>query len=244
MMKKTTLAAILVIPVAAAAAAVAVSLAPLEARSHQSNGSVESGTTVADLAADAERDPAVTFAVAGTGNAARYRVREQLVGFDLPNDAVGTTSDVSGAIGFDASGKVIPATSRIVVNVATLQSDKDRRDGYVRGRILETEQFPRVELAITYVRGLELPVPSSGTRALTLGGNLTIRGVTRPTTWQLNATFTDSTVTGTASTAFTFDDFTLTQPRVPVVLSVADTIRLEYDFTFVRTSALDDERPR
>jgi hypothetical protein len=36
------------------------------------------------------------------------------------------------------------------------------------------------------------------------------------------------------STAFTFDDFQLNQPRVPIVLSVADTIRLEYDFRLVR----------
>jgi hypothetical protein len=41
-------------------------------------------------------------------------------------------------------------------------------------------------------------------------------------------------VSGTASTGFTFADFGLTQPRVPVVLSVADTIRLEYDFTLLR----------
>jgi hypothetical protein len=40
-------------------------------------------------------------------------------------------------------------------------------------------------------------------------------------------------VVGTAATAFTFKDFGLEQPRVPVVLSVADTIRLEYDFHFV-----------
>jgi hypothetical protein len=35
---------------------------------------------------------------------------------------------------------------------------------------------------------------------------------------------------------FTFKDFSLEQPRVPVVLSVADTIKLEYDFRFVSES--------
>jgi len=38
-------------------------------------------------------------------------------------------------------------------------------------------------------------------------------------------------------TAFTFKDFELVQPRVPVVLSVADTIKLEYDFRFATESA-------
>ena len=48
-----------------------------------------------------------------------------------------------------------------------------------------------------------------------------------PTGWR------EMAVTGTAATAFTFADFGLTQPKVPIVLSVADTIHLEYDFHFV-----------
>jgi hypothetical protein len=40
-------------------------------------------------------------------------------------------------------------------------------------------------------------------------------------------------VVGTATTAFTFKDFNLDQPKVPIVLSVADTLKLEYDFRFV-----------
>jgi hypothetical protein len=58
--------------------------------------------------------------------------------------------------------------------------------------------------------------------------------VTRPTTWNVTARFNGNQITGSATTAFTFADFELTQPRVPVLLSVADTIRLEYDFTLQR----------
>jgi len=60
-----------------------------------------------------------------------------------------------------------------------------------------------------------------------------VRGVTRPTVWQVTARYDRGRIMGSARTAFTFADFDLTQPRVPVVLSVADTIRLEYDFTLV-----------
>jgi hypothetical protein len=84
--------------------------------------------------------------VAPDGNEARYRIREQLVGVDLPNDAIGATSDVSGGIAFDPTGKLVPSSSKFVVNVGALKSDRDRRDGYVRGRILETSQYPTVEL--------------------------------------------------------------------------------------------------
>ena len=163
----------------------------------------------------------------------RYRVREQLVGVDLPNDAVGATSDVLGGIAFDATGKLVPSSSKFVVNVGTLKSDRDRRDGYVRGRILETSQFPTVELTPTALQGLTLPAPASGTKAFQVVGNLTVHGVTKPTTWNVNANFDGGRVTGTAATTFLFSDFGLTQPRVPVVLSVADSIKLEYTFALV-----------
>ncbi len=68
-------------------------------------------------------------------------------------------------------------------------------------------------------------------------GNLTVRGKTKPTVWKVTAQFQPATVTGAAQTAFTFNDFEIQQPRVPVVLSVADTIKLELDFSMVREAA-------
>jgi len=171
--------------------------------------------------------------VAPDGNEVRYRVREQLVGLDMPNDAVGATSDVTGGIAFDAKGNLVPASSRFVVNVATLKSDKARRDGYVRGRILEASAYPTVTLAPTSIKGLTPPLPTSGSRTFKVVGDLTVHGVTKPTTWQVEAAFNAGRVTGTATTTFPFSEFGLTQPRVPVVLSVADTIKLEYAFSLV-----------
>ena len=176
----------------------------------------------------------VRLQVAASGNEARYRVREQLAGFDLPNDAVGRSSAVTGVMVLDSAGRVVPADSRITVDVSGITSDRDRRDGYVRRRILETDSFPNVILRPTAVSGLPWPLPSSGSRTFTLTGDLTVKGVTRPTSWQVTAAFGGDTVTGLAATAFTFADFGLAQPRVPVVLSVGDTIRLEYDFTLAR----------
>jgi len=171
--------------------------------------------------------------VASEGNEARYRIREQLVGVDLPNDAVGATGDVSGGIAFDSTGKLVPASSKFTVNVSSLKSDRDRRDGYVRGRILETSQYPTVELTPTAIRGLTLPLPTSGNKTFQIVGDLTVHGVTKPTTWNVTATFDKGRVSGAAATSFLFSDFGLNQPRVPVVLSVADSIKLEYTFSLV-----------
>jgi|SRR5690242_699848 len=171
--------------------------------------------------------------VAPAGNEVRYRVREQLAGFDLPNDAVGKTAAVTGGITFDAKGTVVPAASKVEVNVEGLTSDRSRRDGYVRARVLETAQYPTVTLAPTAVTGLTWPLPTSGSRTFQLTGDLTVHGTTHSTTWNVTATFNGSDVTGTAITGFTFGDFGLMQPRVPIVLSVADSIHLEYDFHLV-----------
>lgn len=187
--------------------------------------------------ADARSTAAVRFVTTPAGNAARYRVREQLVGVDLPNDAIGETSGVTGVIAADAKGQLIPAESKFTVDVSTLKSDKDRRDGFVRGRVLETREFPTVTFVPTSVTGLSLPLPRSGTRAFQVTGDLTVRGVTHPTTWNGTARFQPGKVTGSASTAFTFADFDITQPRVPVVLSVADTIRLEMDFSMAEQNS-------
>jgi len=226
MKTKTTVAATL-LPVMAALIA---------AGCRQSEAAVNETRAAADTSAGDVALPAtdgLQLAVAPEGNEVRYRVREQLVGVDLPNDAVGATTEVSGGIAFDATGKLAPASSKFVVNVANLKSDRDRRDGYVRGRILETSQFPTVELSPTAIRGLTLPLQTSGAKSFQLVGDLTVRGVTKPTTWNVDAKFDGNRVTGTATTSFLFSEFGLTQPRVPVVLSVADSIKLEYTFALV-----------
>jgi polyisoprenoid-binding protein YceI len=186
-----------------------------------------------ELATQGNAEVAVRYVTAPTGNAARYRIREQLVGLDLPNDAVGETSAVTGSIAADAKGNIIAGSSKFTVDVTGLKSDKDRRDNFVRRRVLETEQHPSVTFVPKSVRGVSLPLPTSGKRSFELVGDMTVRGTTRPTVWKVEATFHPDRMTGAASTSFTFDDFGITQPRVPVVLSVDETIKLELDFVLV-----------
>lgn len=198
---------------------------------------VASSTALGQAKSPATRSPSkksrasshVHYVVAPQGNEARYRVREQLVGLDLPNDAVGTTQDIAGALVVDANGNVVRDSSKIVVTLTSLKSDKERRDNFIKRRTMETEKFPTVELVPTALKGLNgstLGAPAN----FELLGDLTVHGVTRPTTWKVSAHADGDDIVGSATTAFTFKDFSLDQPKVPVVLSVADTIKLEYDF--------------
>jgi polyisoprenoid-binding protein YceI len=173
------------------------------------------------------------YVVAPTGNEARYRVREQLAGFDLPKDAIGATKSVTGRIVVGADGKVVKDSSKLVIKLADLKSDQTRRDNYLRKSTLETTKYPNAELVPTALEGLLMPIEPGSSQTFSVKGNLTVHGVTHPTTWNVTARAEGKDVVGTAATAFTFKDFGLEQPRVSIVLNVADTIRLEYDFRFV-----------
>ncbi|MDF1504035.1 YceI family protein [Roseisolibacter sp. H3M3-2] len=181
----------------------------------------------------AAKGTSLRYLVAPTGNEARYRVREQLVGKDLPNDVIGVTKDVTGQLVVQPDGKVVSG-SKISVKVASLASDQTRRDNYLRRRTLETDKYPTVDVVPTTFTGISSPIPAGQSRDFSLTANMTIHGVTRPTTWQVTARAEGKDVVGTAKTSFTFKDFSLEQPKVPIVLSVADTVRLEYDFRFTQ----------
>jgi len=183
---------------------------------------------------DCRVGPAVRIRLvpAPDGNEARFRVKEQLAMLTMPNVAVGVTSRITGALVLDG-GKVVPAESRFSVALDSLKSDRDRRDGYIKHRTLETDRFPTADLAVTALPGLPWPLPDSGTMTFQIVGDLTIHGVTRPSTWQVTAEAKDGGFTGTASTRVKFEDFGMTQPRVAIVLSVEDDIGLEYQFHLI-----------
>ena len=167
----------------------------------------------------------------GDGTIARYKVEEVLAntGFKV---ATGETLDVAGSIALDADGNVIADSSRIAVQAATLRTDSNRRDGYVRNRTLQTDTWPEVVFIPTSVDGLPTPISdATGSVEFAITGDLTVRDQTREVTWDATAEFPgDGTASGLASVVFTFEDFGMDKPRVAIVVSVEDEILLELDF--------------
>jgi polyisoprenoid-binding protein YceI len=182
----------------------------------------------------AAKGRALHLVLAPEGNEARYKVREQLVGFDFPNDAVGKTSRVTGMLMIGTDGKIVKDSSSFTVDLASIASDKPQRDNYVRTRTLMTAQHPTAVFVPTSAVGLPAVLPTSGEVKFDLIGDLTVHGVTKPSTWKVVAKMgPGESVAGTASTSFKFGDFNMTVPSARSVLSVVDVITLEYDFTLV-----------
>lgn len=172
-------------------------------------------------------DTVIAFLVTDKSEA-RYRVREQLAGVNFPSDAVGTTKSITGTIYGRMDGTILPQ-SKFRVDLRTLKSDDDRRDNFVGQSVLNTRNFQFAEFVPKEVKGLTLPIPTTGDVKFQLIGDLTIRNVTKSVTWEVDGKINGGEGTGTAKTNFNFAYFNLTQPRVPMVLSIVDDIKLEVE---------------
>ena len=166
---------------------------------------------------------------------ASYRVTEQFVGIDFPNDAIGSTSAVTGSITIAKDGSIAP-DSKLTADLSKLTSDQDMRDNFVRTRVLETDKYPMAEFVPTKITGVPAMIPFTGQAGIHLTGNLTVHGVTKEVTLQGIATFNrDSTIDGRAKTSFTFETFGLTKPAIARLMNVEDKIDLDIVFRFKRS---------
>ncbi len=172
----------------------------------------------------------VKFVLVAGKSEARYRVREQLAGVNLPSDAIGVTKDVSGEIIGKADGSVVKEQSKFRVDLNTLRSDRDQRDNFLRRSTLETNRYRYADFTARAIKGLAIPPPRSGEVAFQLIGDLTIKNVTKEVVWDVKGKIEGEEFTGIATTSFKFGYFNIEIPRVQSVLSIEDNIKLELDF--------------
>ena len=202
------------------------------------------GVTTARIEAGQAAGPTTLELTEGTK--VRYRVDERLVGVDFGNEAVGTTEAVTGKIVIKADGSIDTANSKLTVDMRTFKSDQSMRDMYIQGAVLNTKEFPMLEFVPASAKGLPNPLPAGtpfeANPAITipsavgfdLTGNMTLHGVTKAVTWTVVATLLPDTAAGRATASVTWADFGLTQPKIPILASVEDTIHLEIEFRATR----------
>ena len=162
---------------------------------------------------------------------ATVRVREQLVGVNLPSDAVLVAKGATGTFVLNGDGTFSTA-SKISFDLTTLESDNSQRDNFVKSDTLQTRQFPKAEFVPTKTTGLTLPMPTSGDFTFKLTGQMTIKGKAKEVTFDVQArrAGNELTATATAAPAWKFADFGMTAPSVPFrVVSIVDEIRVVVD---------------
>lgn len=139
---------------------------------------------------DTSAEPSTTVAVSevhgpwrvGEGSQAGYRVNEIVL--VQRKTTVGRTSQVTGDMAID---DLTVRDVRVVVDMASVQSDDSQRDAQYRGRIMDTDTYPTSEFVLTEPITLERVPPDGEVLELSATGDFTIHGTTRSVTFPMQA---------------------------------------------------------
>ena len=222
-------------PTSAPAAAVTVATAA-PAPAAATAAPAPAAATAAPAPAAATAAPAAatslrTFAIVPAQTEASYEVQEQFLQQNLPVKAIGRTNEVTGTFRFTQDGQPSGEVTKIVVDLRTLKSDSDRRDNAIRGRWLESDTYPLAEFVSTGVEGTPASYKDGDQVTFKLNGNMTIRNVTKPASFDITGTLKGDTVTGTATTNLLMKDFGFDPPVIAGVLTVKDGVTITVNFT-------------
>jgi polyisoprenoid-binding protein YceI len=146
------------------------------------------------------------------GSFAGYRVDEVLNGTDVT--VVGRTEDVTGS--FTVEGLTLTA-AEITVDVASIETDSSSRDAYFRDSALRTSEHPTATFTLTGPVAAPSTPAVGEVQSLTATGDLTIAGVTRPVTVELEAVLGDGSGQVAGSIPITFADFGVEAPNLGFV---------------------------
>ena len=181
-----------------------------------------------------------TFVIVPEESRASYIVSEEFfegalakLGIEAGNvEVVGSTQNIEGQLQLDLADLSAPlGTNRFAVNLSTLSTDQSRRDNWIRENGPEFNQYPLAEFEATSV----VDTPPSYTQGeevqFKMLGDLTIREVTQPVTFDVTATFDGDIATGVATADLKMTDFGIEPPNFANTLTVADEFSVEVEFT-------------
>ena len=207
------------------------------------SGATDSASAAADTSsADSAAADATNAAVAAgaasddlTGSwsvtqpsTAGYRVTEIL--FGQSTEGVGRTTDVTGSV--TISGNSL-TDGNISVDLTTLKSDENRRDGQVQNRLLETATNPTAEFTVRGPVALPTPPAVDGTVTVDVPGTLNLHGVEKDVTISLTVKRTAAGFQVAGSIDLLFADYGIPDPS-NVAAKTADHGLLELAMTFLK----------
>jgi polyisoprenoid-binding protein YceI len=171
---------------------------------------VAAGTVVGPAPASTAAVPAGGSVWAATdASEVGYRVEEVL--FGVNTTAVGRTNAVTGSLTIEGTQVT---TTEFTVDVATITSPESKRDAQFRGRIMSTDEFPTatfvltqpIELGAEPAEGLQVTVPATG--------ELTLRGVTQPVTFDVTALLQNGLIGVQGAIPVVFADYAIQNPSI------------------------------
>jgi polyisoprenoid-binding protein YceI len=181
-------------------------------------------------AASGATGSARTFTIVPEQSEASYEVQEQFLSRDLPNQAIGKTNAVEGEFQISLDGKPSGQVTKITVDLSKLTSDESRRDNRIRQQWLESSKYPNAVFTSTDAQGLPDSYTEGQEVSFKLTGNMTIRDVTKPVTFDVTGKLEGDTITGSATTQILMKDFGFDPPSIAGMLTVKDGVTVRLNF--------------
>ncbi|MCS6879737.1 MAG: YceI family protein [Oscillochloridaceae bacterium] len=144
--------------------------------------------------------------------------------------AVGRTQQVNGEVRFDPANPRNSSVGTITIDISAFTSDSPRRDNAIRDRWLESARYPLATFTPTAIEGLPETYTSGEEVTLTITGDLTVREVTRPTTFTVTGALDGETIRGMAETQIKMTDFGFQPPDIAGVLRAEDDVKISFSF--------------
>jgi polyisoprenoid-binding protein YceI len=187
----------------------------------------EPGQGTDDQVAD-NSDP--EFVILPGDSEARFYIDEILRG--QPKKVEGVTQEVSGSLLIESLDPLTVSMQPIEIQAANFVTDNNFRNRAINDAILQSGRYPTITFTPTSIDGLPGSAQVGQTYVFVVTGELTIRDITSPATFQvtLNAESEDL-ITGSASTTINRSDYQLNIPSVPQVADVSEQVLLEFDFS-------------
>ena len=183
----------------------------------------------------AEKAPAATartFVIDPAQSEVSYFVEEEFFGAAVPFvTAVGKTSAITGSIGLLVNGSSVQiAENEFTVDLRTLTSDQARRDRAIRRDWLQSETYPFASFKASEVANLPADAALGQDVSFQLVGDITVREITQPITWDVTARLDGSSLSGTATANLLMVDFGFDPPNIANMLKVTDGVTLTLNF--------------
>ena len=143
-------------------------------------------------------------------------------------DAVGRTSAVTGSATIEANGVgVRVSAAAFEADLTQLQSDDGRRDNRIRSMGVESDRFPTATFTLTAPVTVGADALTGTTVDVSLSGDLTIHGATKPVTISGQARLYGDRIEIVAGLTFPFLDFGITPPSLGGFVQVQNDATLE-----------------
>jgi polyisoprenoid-binding protein YceI len=176
----------------------------------------------------------VPFAIDQGASEARFIINESLLG--MPTEVVGVTNLISGTLAIDPADPAATTVGVITIDARSLATDRDLRNRAIRRFILESnkDEYRYITFTPTAITGLPAMAAPGDTFTFEIAGDLQIKEVVQPATFQVELTADSATqVSGVATATVLRSDFNLQIPNAPGVADVTDEVRLELAFTAI-----------